>query len=80
VLADPSGPVTRPSDHEGPLKESITIITIRTLLSCNKSSGRDSGFALARPVLEWRTSRALACYMDVATDSKVHWLRIRKVS
>jgi hypothetical protein len=36
----------------------------------DQTENSDSRFGLARPVLESRTSRALACYMDVATDSK----------
>jgi hypothetical protein len=74
VLADAflvrsQGPRTKKDGR----KERATLTTIQTLLSCKKSNGRDSGFALARPVLESRMSRVLACYMGEPDAGDRHY-------
>jgi hypothetical protein len=51
VCADPNGPVTKAPGHEGPLKESMTFAIYKVLNPNATSNVRDSGIALARPVL-----------------------------
>jgi hypothetical protein len=62
----------------GPQWSRATLITIRTLLSYKKSIGRDSGFALARPLLEVvEDCRALQIATKYSNDLDSALARVR---
>jgi len=50
LQADPNGPVTKTPDHEGPRKELNETHQKAEDARGKGSTGRDSGFGLARPV------------------------------